>query len=203
MFADIPEPIRRRMRDLEARDARDREDGTPRLERLRQVPPATGRFLAIAAASAPAGRWVEIGTSAGYSAMWLALAARERGARLITFEVLPEKARIARETFALAEVGDRVELREVDAIAGLDAIDGVSFCFLDAEKDVYLSCWRKLASKLVPGALVLADNVVSHRDEMADFLDAVEADCELDSVVVPIGMGVLLARRKGGGARHE
>jgi predicted O-methyltransferase YrrM len=200
MFADIPEPMLRRMRELESRDARDRNDGTPRLERLRQVPPATGRFLAIAAACAPAGGWVEVGTSAGYSAMWLALAARHRGAQLVTFELLPEKARLARETLALAEIGDRVELREENAIAGLDAIDGVSFCFLDAEKDVYLSCWRKLQPKLVPGALVLADNAISHRDEMTDFLDAVEADGDMDSVVVPIGMGVLLARRWGGGA---
>jgi predicted O-methyltransferase YrrM len=196
MFADTPEPVRRRMRDLEARDARDRKDGTPRLERLRQVPPETGRFLAILAASAPAGRWVEVGTSAGYSAMWLALAARERGARLLTFEILAEKARLARETFALAEIGDVVELREGDAIAGLEAIDAVSFCFIDAEKDVYLRCWRVLRSKLVPGALVLADNVISHRDEMTDFLDAIDADRDLDSVVVPIGMGVLVARKR-------
>jgi predicted O-methyltransferase YrrM len=197
MFADIPGPMLRRMRELEARDARDRADGTPRLERLRQVPPETGRFLAIAAAGAPDGRWVEIGASAGYSTLWLVLAARERDARLVTFEILPEKAKLARETFALAEVGDRVELREGDAIAGLDGIDRVSFCFLDAEKDVYLGCWRRLRSKLVPGALVLADNVISHRDEMEDFLDAVAADRETDSVVVPIGQGVLLARRRG------
>jgi len=195
MFEAIPESMLRRMRELEARDARDRQDGTAHLERLRQVPPVTGRFLALAAASAPPGRWVEVGTSAGYSAMWLALAARERGAGLVTFEILPEKAKLARETFAAAGVGDAVELREGDAIAGLAAIDGVSFCFLDAEKDVYLRCWNVLASKLVPGALVLADNAISHRDDMADFLDAVAADPGIDSVVVPIGMGVLLARR--------
>jgi len=195
MFADISGPILERMRELEAIDARDRKDGTPRLERLRQVPPETGRFLAIAAASAPPGAWVEIGASAGYSAMWLALAARERGARLITFEVLAAKARIARETFARAGIADVVELREGDAIAGMSAIDEVSFAFLDAEKDVYLRCWEVLAAKLVPGALVLADNVVSHREEMADFLAAVDAHRGIDSVVVPIGMGVLLARR--------
>ena len=195
MFADIPRPILERMRDLEAVDARDRKDGTPRLERLRQVPPETGRFLAIAAASTPPGAWVEIGASAGYSAMWLALAARERGARLVTFEILAAKARLARETFARAGVGDVVELREGDAIAGLEAFDAVSFAFLDAEKDVYLRCWEALSARLVSGALVLADNVISHRDEMADFLAALAADPRIDSVVVPIGMGVLLARR--------
>ena len=130
--------------------------------------------------------------------MWLALAARERAARLLTFEILPEKARLARETFAAADVGDAVELREQDAVAGIDALDAVSFCFLDAEKDVYLRCWKALAGKLVPGALVLADNAISHREEMADFLEAVAADPAFDSVVVPIGLGVLLARRVGG-----
>ena len=192
---ELPLPMIERMRELEAIDARDRKDGTPRLERLRQVPPETGRFLAIVAASAPPGAWIEIGASAGYSAMWLALAARDRGARLTTFEILAAKARLARETIARAGIGDVVELREADAIAGLAAVDAVSFAFLDAEKDVYLRCWHALAPKLVPGGLVLADNVISHRDEMADFLAAVAADRRVDSVVVPIGMGVLLARR--------
>jgi predicted O-methyltransferase YrrM len=195
MFTDLHGPILERMRELEAIDARDRKDGTPRLERLRQVPPDTGRFLAITAASAPPGTWVEIGASAGYSALWLALAARERGARLITFELLAAKVLLARETFARAGVGDVVELCEGDAIAGLNAIDAVSFAFLDAEKDVYLSCWKVLSGRLVPGALILADNVISHRDEMTDFLAAVAADPRVDAVVVPIGMGVLLARR--------
>ena len=200
MFADLPSALLARMRELEAIDSRDRKDGTPRLERLRQVPPETGRFLALTAAASPPaasapGAWVEIGTSAGYSAIWIALAARERGARLVTFEVLAEKARLARETFAQAGVGDVVELREGDALAGLESIDAVSFAFLDAEKDVYLRCWDLLATKLVPGGLILADNVISHHDEMADFLAAVAADRRIDSVVVPIGKGVLMARR--------
>jgi caffeoyl-CoA O-methyltransferase len=195
MFSHIPDPMIRRMRELEARDARDRQDGTARLERLRQVPPETGRFLALAAASAPEGRWVEIGTSAGYSALWLSLAARDRATRLTTFELLPEKARLARETFASAGVGDVVELREGDALAGLASVDDIAFCFLDAEKDVYLRCFEVVAPKLVPGGLFLADNVISHRDEMSDFLAAVDQDPGVDSVVVPIGSGVLFARR--------
>ncbi len=67
MFHNIPKPIRDRMEFLEETDTRDRQDGTPRLERLRQIPPKTGRLLALMAASAPQGEFVEIGTSAGYS----------------------------------------------------------------------------------------------------------------------------------------
>lgn len=112
MFHDIPAEALDRMRELERRDAEDRSDGTPRLERLRQIPQETGRFLALWAASAPDGPCVEIGTSAGYSALWLALACRATGRTLTTFEVLPQKAALARETFSRAGVEDVVRLIE-------------------------------------------------------------------------------------------
>src|ERR1022692_3604207 len=104
MFHEMPEPILRKMAELEAMDAIDRLDGTARLDRLRQIPPETGRFLALLAASAPDGAWIEIGTSAGYSALWLALACRERGRVLQTFEILASKATLARETIRRAGV---------------------------------------------------------------------------------------------------
>ena len=106
MFHLVPTRITEQMHRLETIDARDRVDGTPHPERLRQIPPDTGRFLAILAASAPGGTFIELGTSAGYSALYLALACREVGARLITFEVLEEKVRKAKETFRLAGVED-------------------------------------------------------------------------------------------------
>ena len=95
MFHNIPDSIQQRMRHLEAIDARDRVDGTPRMERLRQIPPETGQFLALLAANTPPGDWIEIGASAGYSTLWLALAARQIGAEITTYEVLAEKAALA------------------------------------------------------------------------------------------------------------
>ena len=106
MFLSIPEPIKQRMRYLEGIDAQDRVDGTPRMQRMRQVPPETGKFIAVLAASAPAGNYLEIGTSAGYSTLWLALACRQLGRRITTYEILEEKARLAAETFQLAGVDD-------------------------------------------------------------------------------------------------
>lgn len=97
MFHHIPTSVQERMDYLEAIDARDRTDGTPRAQRMRQVPPETGRFIALLAASAPAGAHLETGTSAGYSALWLALACRETGRRPTTFEALPAKAALADE----------------------------------------------------------------------------------------------------------
>src|ERR1035438_8693251 len=104
MFHPIREPVLARMRHLEQLDAVDRQDGTPLLERLRQIPPETGRFLALLAAGAPDGQLIEIGSSAGYSTMWLALACEMTGRSLTTYEVLPEKAAWARETFRVAQV---------------------------------------------------------------------------------------------------
>ena len=94
MFHSIPEAILARMRDLEQIDGTDRQDGTPRQQRLRQIPPETGKFLALLAAGAPKGHYVEIGTSAGYSTLWLALACALLGRTITTFEVLPEKVRL-------------------------------------------------------------------------------------------------------------
>src|ERR1700689_311780 len=151
MFNDLDADVREAMQEIEARDERDRDDGTPHLERLRQITPDTGRFIALWAASAPAGAWIEIGTSAGYSALWLAQAARISGRTLTTYEILPEKARLARETFARTQVTDVVHLVEGDFLDHADEVDEVAFCFLDAEKDVYEACYDLLVPKMVPG----------------------------------------------------
>jgi len=195
MFHDIDQAILERMRVLEEQDARDRADGTPRLERLRQVPPETGRFLALMAALAPAGALLEIGTSAGYSALWLALACRARGCTLTTYEVLDEKAALARETFRLAEVEDVVKLVHADARQHLPEMEHIAFCFLDAEKELYQECYDLVIPRLVDGGLFLADNLISHQAELQPFLDYVHADQRVDAVVVPIGKGVLVCRR--------
>ena len=90
-----------RMVYLEKINAEDQANGTQMLQCLRQIPPETGKFIALLAASAPKGQYVEIGTSAGYSTLWLALACRAAGKSITTFEILDEKAKLARETFSL------------------------------------------------------------------------------------------------------
>ena len=92
MFQNIPTPIIERMKYLETIDTRDRKDGTTRQNRLRQIPPEIGKFIALLAATAPKGDFLEIGTSAGYSALWLALACRLHSRKVTTFEIDKEKA---------------------------------------------------------------------------------------------------------------
>lgn len=195
MFHDIPPEITRRMRALEEMDVRDRSDGTPRLARLRQIPPETGRFLAILAASAPPGRLIEIGTSAGYSTLWLALACRARNRTITTFENDPRKIALARETFREAGVGDVVDFVHEDALKHLPGVREVAFCFLDAEKELYASCYEAVIPNLVHGGLLVADNTVNHRATLQQVIDRAYDDRRVDAVDVPIGMGQLVCRR--------
>ena len=195
MLHPIPPEILERMHHLERMDAQDRQDGTALLGRLRQIPPETGEFLALLAASAPPGTYLEIGTSGGYSTLWLALACRDLGRRLTTFEVLQDKARLARETIRLAGVEDVVELVTGDAREYLRDYVDVSFCFLDAEKDHYLECYEALIPNMVSGGLLVADNAISHRDALKVFLDRALSDERVDALIVPIGKGELVSRK--------
>ena len=195
MFHDIRPPMLERMHYLEDLDRRDREDGTPRMERLRQIPPETGRFLALLAAAAPRGAGLEIGTSAGYSTMWLALACERVTRRLTTFERMPEKIKMARETLRIAGIDRVVELVEGDARKRLGDFREVGFCFLDAEKEIYSECYEAVVPNLVPGGILAADNAISHREALQTVLDRTLADARVDAVVVPIGKGVLVCRK--------
>lgn len=196
MFAAIPHPILDRMRHLEELDAADRADGTHRLQWLRQIPPDTGKFIALLAAGAPPGRVIEIGTSAGYSALWLALACLETGRSVTTFEVMGEKVKLARETFRLARVEQIIDLRVGDAREHLPEIRDIAFCFLDAEKEVYRDCYEAVIPNLVKGGWLVADNAINHRESLQPMLDRALTDPRVDALIVPIGKGELVCRKR-------
>lgn len=195
MFHDIPLSILLEMQSLEAMDAQDRVDGTVRLQRLRQIPPETGRFLCLLAAESPAGSWIEIGTSAGYSTLWLALACRERAQQITTFEIMPAKSAMARATFKSAGVTDIVTLVEEDFLNYVDRLGDISFCFLDAEKEVYAPCYEAVVPRLVPGGLLVADNAINHEETLRPVLERALSDPRVDALVVPVGKGELICRK--------
>lgn len=194
MFTDIPKEIASRMAELEELDARDRTDGTPRTKRLRQIPPEVGKFIAMLAAVAPAGGMVEIGTSAGYSTLWLALACRLVGRKITTYEILQEKAELARQTFEMTGVSDVVDFVHGDALEHLPGPKELGFCFLDAEKEVYARCYDAVVPRMVSGGILVADNAINHKATLQPMLDRALRDERVDALIVPIGKGELVCR---------
>jgi caffeoyl-CoA O-methyltransferase len=195
MFHTIPESIKKRMEYLEEQDRKDRVDGTPRMERLRQIPPETGKFISLLAASAPKGEFIEIGTSAGYSALWITLACQLIANKLITFEILKDKAELARETFKLTGLNDIIELIEGDARDYIPNYKNISFCFLDAEKEAYEDCYDLVIPNMVRAGIFIADNAINHYETLKPMLDKALADERVDALIVPIGKGELVCRK--------
>ena len=138
---------------------------------------------------------LEIGTSAGYSTLWLSLAARETGRKIITFEILPEKVRLAKDTFQAAEVEDVIELAAGDALEHLRSYRKIAFCFLDAEKEVYQKCYDAVIPNLVRGGYLIADNAINHQETLAPMLEKALRDDRVDAMVAPIGKGLLICRK--------
>jgi caffeoyl-CoA O-methyltransferase len=196
MFKDIPKTIFKRMKYLEEIDARDRTDGTEKLKRLRQIPSETGKFLALMAANCPRGDFVEIGTSAGYSSLWISLALKNREETLKTFEILPEKAAMAKETFAVCGIADKIELIVGDFLQNYQRINEIAFCFLDCEKDLYEKCFDIVSGKLVKSGLLIADNAKNHYESIKGMIQKAENDNRFDCLTVPLGNGEFICRRR-------
>jgi predicted O-methyltransferase YrrM len=195
MFHDMPAAILNRMKTLEDLDARQRQEEPSGKRRIYTITPDTGRFLAILAAGSPSGQWIEIGTGSGFSALWLALAARQAQCNLTTYEIDAYKVRLAGETFREAQVEDVVELIQGDARRDLGRFPEVSFCFLDAEKEIYADCYELVVPRLVKGGFLVADNATSHGELLASFLERVRQDERVDALIVPVGYGELVCRR--------
>lgn len=198
MLHNIPVKILRRMKELEMLSSRQRGKQIPAHLRLKQIPPETGRFLALIASMAPKGRYLEIGTSYGYSALWLSLACREKKRELVTFEILRSKAQMARETFKKAGVEDIVKLVTGDARRHISKYKNIGFCFLDAEKDQYYKYYKMIVPNMVKGGLLVADNAISHKTILKPMLKRVFKDKRVDAVIVPIGSGELVCRKLSG-----
>ncbi len=196
MFHDIPNSIQERMNYLRTLDAADRKDGTPLLQRLRQVPPETGKFLALIASNAPKGQFIEIGTSGGYSTLWIILSCMKIERKIKTFEVLKEKVQLAKETFRVAQVEPYVELIFGDARDYLEKTEEIAFCFLDAEKEYYKASYDLIIPKMVKGAFLIADNAISHKEDLKPMLNQAMTDKRIDSLIVPIGSGLLFCRKQ-------
>jgi predicted O-methyltransferase YrrM len=190
----LDDRVRATLARLEAEDADDRARGVSREERSRQVAPTTGMFLFAFVAPQTDCEVLEIGGSRGYSSIWLAAGVRYFGGRVLSLENDRAKCEAWRRNIADAGLEDWAEIREGDAFETLPAIDDVfDVCFLDAEKDDYEDLFRLARTKLEPGAVVLADNVMSHQETLEAYSRARQADPTLASVTVPLDRGLELS----------
>lgn len=196
MFHEIPGPVLNRMKYMQDLNARQKEQEMEGFQRLRQIPPDTGRFIALLCAAAPPGACLEIGTSGGYSGLWLSLACRATGRTLTTHEFADAKVELATETFKAAGVDDIVTIVAGDAREHLGKYTDVGFCFLDAEKDAYDDCYQLVVPNLVRGGILVADNIISHEKILGPWAAEIAADGRVDALVVPIGSGELVVRKK-------
>jgi predicted O-methyltransferase YrrM len=179
---------------LEEEDRREREEGVARELRARQVAPTTGRFLFSLVAPQTDAEVLEVGGSRGYSTIWLAAGVRYLGGRVLSLEHDPRKCEAWRQNVADAGLEDWAELVEGDAFELLPAIDDVfDVVFLDAEKDDYESFFELARGKVEPGALFVADNVLSHEDALGAYSRARQDDPTLESVTVPLDRGLELS----------
>lgn len=160
------------------------------------VGPRTGRLLNILAGSLEAPTILEIGTSYGYSAIWLAEAARSSGGRVITMEMHDYKVVHAREMVERAGLADHVEFMVGDAVAMIEALAcRIDFVLLDLWKDLYVPCLEAFLPKLNPGAIVVADNMLyPGGDDVAAYGRAVRAKPGMTSVLLPVGSGLEISR---------
>jgi predicted O-methyltransferase YrrM len=190
----LDDRVRRVLARLEEEDARERAAGLPSSERARAVEPTTGRFLFSLVAPQADCEVLEIGGSRGYSAIWLAAGVRHLGGRVLSVENDPRKIEAWRANVAEAGVEEWAELLEGDAKEQVPAIDDVfDIVFIDAEKEDYEELFQLARTKLEPGALVVADNVLSHEETLGAYSRARQADPSLVSVTVPLDRGLELS----------
>src|SRR5579872_2843811 len=189
----LDERVRAVLERLEREDARERERGLPAAKRARQVARTTGQLLFALVAPQTDCEVLEIGGSRGYSTIWLAAGARILGGRVLSLENDPAKAEAWRRNVAEAGLEEWAELVEGDAFATIARLDDVfDVVFLDAEKDDYERLFARVRGTLEPGALVVADNVLSHPDPLARYSAARQADATLSSLTVPLDRGLEL-----------
>jgi predicted O-methyltransferase YrrM len=165
-----------------------------RLARLRNVEPETAELLGVLVRALGARRVLEIGTSNGYSTIWLADAALAVGGAVVSLEVEPERTAQALANLTRAGVKGAADLRVQDAGEALPAYDDAAWdlIFLDAERPAYVGYWPDLQRVLVPRGLLVVDNALSHAAELVEFSELVYATPGVTSTLLPVGAGVLL-----------
>ena len=141
---------------------------------------------------------LEIGTSNGYSGIWLAKALKQTGGKLTTIEFYEKRQSIAKENFKICGVDDVVRPIQGSAcevLASFDENEKFDFVFIDACKREYVKYFEMIKPHLTSKALIVADNIISHAEKVQDFIEAVDADDEFQYEILEVPGGILVAYR--------
>jgi caffeoyl-CoA O-methyltransferase len=188
VFHDISPQMQQVMRALEEQLERDQRS-------LRSVDSDVARVLSLLAISAPQGAFLELGSSGGYSSLWLSLAARARGVTLTTVDLDEKKVALARTNIAQAGADGSVRVFHGDAFDYAGQSEPLAFCFSDIEPpENNAKIYELIVPRLVPGGWLIVDNVTSPRIQTA-LISRVQNDARVDSVLLPFPKGDLICRK--------
>jgi caffeoyl-CoA O-methyltransferase len=186
----LDDRVRSVLRRLEQETAREANAGVALDQRSLQIEPSSGALLYSLCAGRPGCEVLELGGSRGYSTIWLAAAVRVHGGHITSLEANPVKLAASARNIADAGLADWVEVIAGDAFETLERLDGpFDVVFLDAWKDDYEALFLLARSRLEAGAVVVADNVLSHAG-LAAYSAARQADPAAVSVTVPLDNGL-------------
>lgn len=193
----MTESLRQLLAELEQFGEANDSAVTDRPRRMLNITRDTGEFLSVLVRATNAQRVLEIGTSNGYSTLWLAWAAQAIGASVTTVEFSQFKIELAAKNFARSGLAAVITQVHEDAGRVLTGTVDAAFdlVFLDSERLEYPGWWPDIKRVLRRGGLLLVDNAVSHPEQTAPFVALVEADSEFTTSLVPVGNGEFLATR--------
>lgn len=170
-----------------------------REDRLRNISRELGQFLSIFVKGCNAKQILEIGTSNGYSTLWLASAALETNGTVTTVELSPDRVAEALVNFERANLRRRIDIHNQEAGEFLDVQGNHSFdfMFLDSERTQYIWWWENIKRILKPEGVLVIDNATSHAHELAEFFHMIEKEDEFEGVLLAFQKGAYLVRKKG------
>jgi caffeoyl-CoA O-methyltransferase len=190
----LDEAVREVLARLEREDAEERAQGLPPEQRSRAVARTTGQFLFSLVAPQAGCEVLEVGGSRGYSSIWLGAGVRYLGGRVVSIERAPDAAARWRANVRDAGLEDWVELIEADALDVLHELEDIfDMVFIDAEKSQYEHYFAHARQRVEPGGLLVADNVLSHKETLESYSRARQSDPTLLSTTLPLDRGLELS----------
>ena len=168
-----------------------------RLSRYRNIEPESAELLNVLIRTQQSKRILEIGTSTGYSTLWLAHAAESTSAKITTLEIDATRSELARKNAIDFSLDHVIEFLVTDAQDYLSkTTEQFDFILLDAERDAYCDYWNALPHILkAKGGLLVVDNVLSHASEVEGFLNLVRENLNFNTTTLAVGAGLFLATR--------